>query len=488
MQHILKECESLSGMILIDGMLQKSSSQELINVINPATGKHISDLANCNSNDVQNAVTAADRAFLAWKNITGRERGKYLLQCADALEQHKEIIAQIMSLETGKALRTESLVEFDVFIDTLRFYGGLGSEIKGQTIPYSPQMLTITIREPIGVVGAIIPWNVPLMLMAMKIAPALVAGNCVVLKTSPEASFCILKVAQIIGEILPKGTLNIITGAADTGKSLVSHPKVKKITFTGSVESGRSVYTSSAEKIIPVTLELGGKSPMIICADADLDKAVLSVYDGMRFTRQGQSCSAASRVFIHESLHDSFIEKLLHILNSKIIGDPMDLKTDIGTVISKKQFDKINQFIEMAKADKSLKIHQAFDDVNLPKNGLFVKPTIISAIKNSHQLCQQEIFGPVLCLLKWNDFEQALQEANDSEFGLAAGIWTRDIQTALSAAHRLNAGFVQVNQYMVFRPSISFGGFGNSGIGKEGTLQAMIDNFTKEKTIIINLV
>jgi aldehyde dehydrogenase (NAD+) len=482
-------CASLSRKIIINGGATNPSAAETILVYNPANMDKIGQIASCNAKDINDCVDAAELAQREWKKRKASERGSLVTACGQLLKSHAAELAAIMSYETGKALRTESMVELGVIADTFSYYGGLALELKGDTIPFDPNMLTYTIREPYGVIGAIVPWNVPLMLMAMKVAPALVAGNSVVLKASPEASFCILRAAELMNQILPKGLLNVVTGGAETGKLLVAHPKIRKITFTGSVESGRHVYKSAAEKLIPVTLELGGKSPMIICEDADLDKAVMSVYEGMRFTRQGQSCSAASRLFIHESIHDEFVAKLLAILDTKVIGDPMDDKTDIGTIISKAQYDKVQQFIKVAENDPSLTIHYGSklpSDARL-KDGLFLRPVLITGLKNSHEICQKEIFGPVAAIIKWSDFDQALKDANDVEFGLAAGIWTRDLPRALQAAQALEAGFVQVNQYIVFRPSLQFGGFKNSGIGCEGSLKAMIEGYTKEKTVIVNM-
>lgn len=296
----------------------------------------------------------------------------------------------------------------------------------------------------------------------------------------------VLRAAQLLGAILPKGVLNVVTGDGPlTGEALVRHPDIAKVTFTGSVESGRRVNKNAAEKIIPVTLELGGKSPLIIYPDADLDRAVQDVVTGMRFTRQGQSCSASSRVFVHEALHDAFIQCVKQLLEKMVIGDPLDSNTDIGTLISGRQFDKVQSFLKLAKADPKLQIHQVG---HLPENtpGLFLLPTLISGISNDHPLCQQEIFGPVMCVLSWNNEHDVIEQANATEYGLAAGVWTKDISKALQTVKKLNAGFVQVNQYMVFRPSLAFGGFKHSGLGKEASENAMIEHFTKEKLILIN--
>ncbi|MBS0236056.1 MAG: aldehyde dehydrogenase family protein [Proteobacteria bacterium] len=483
-----KTVERLSGSIFIGGELQKVNNREQMQVHNPATMKIIGHIPACEEQEVEAAAASAAAAKAPWANTPAAKRGGLLQACARIISDHAEELAMIMSYETGKALRTESRVELGVVGDIFSFYGGLALELKGDTIPFSPDMLTFTLREPIGVVGAIIPWNVPLMLMATKVAPALAAGNTVVLKPSPEATFCVLRAVELLHKILPAGVLNVITGGAASGSSLVAHPHVEKIAFTGSVDTGRKVYQTAANKIIPVTLELGGKSPMIICADADLDLAVKSVFEGMRFTRQGQSCSASSRLLVHADLHDSFVAKLLAHIDTMIMGDPMDEQTDIGTIISERQFDTVQSFLKIAEADPDLKVHYATKmptEAHLAR-GLFTRPAIITGLHNDHVICQKEIFGPVAAIVKWREFDEAIQIANSTEFGLAAGIWTRDLPRALQAVKRLEAGFVQVNQYIVFRPSLPFGGYKNSGLGKEASLNSMLEQYTKEKTVIIN--
>lgn len=481
--------QTLSGKIIINGGLKAALSRQHLPAINPATAQSIGQIALCDMEDVDAAVQEAQESQKAWAKLKASERGKLIHKCGEILTAHSQELAYLMAYETGKAIRTESRIELNVIADTYEFYGGLARELKGETIPYDPQMLTMTIREPIGVVGAIIPWNAPLMLMAMKVAPALVAGNTVVLKAPPEATFCVLRAAQLMNTILPKGVLNVLTGNGTTGHLLAQHPHIQKVSFTGSVESGQSVYETAAKKLIPVTLELGGKSPFIICADANLEAAAASIIEGMRFTRQGQSCSAASRLFVHESVHDTLIEKVLTRLNTLIMGDPMDEQTDIGAVISKRQYEKILSYLSHAEQDSRLTIHYGS---SLPtslalKEGFFVRPALITGITNDHRICQEEIFGPITTVIKWTNFDEALIQANETTFGLAAGVWTQDISKALQAAHRLDAGFVQVNQYIVFRPSLPFGGFKQSGLGKEASLSAMLDHYTREKTIIIHM-
>ena len=481
--------KALSGHHLIDGAFVAASSGRAFDVINPATGEAIGQAAEGDAVDVDRAVQAAARAQAEWKRRPARERGKLVAACGARLTEHVEELGRLIALETGKALRTESRVEASVLADMFTFFGGLGSELKGETVPFNPNMLTTTIREPVGVVGAIIPWNVPLLLMAMKIAPALVAGNTVVVKSAEEAPLTVLRVCQIMNEILPAGCFNILSGfGPECGAPLVTHPKVAKISFTGSVETGRIVSRAAADRLIPVTLELGGKSPMIVMGDADLDRAVEGAITGMRFTRQGQSCTASSRIYVHDSVHDAFVEKIRARVDTLKMGDPLDEETDIGTIISPQQFEKVQGFIEAGKAAGATAITCA----RMPKDpalskGLFLQPVIFTDIAANAAPAKEEVFGPVACVFRFSDYDAVIEEANNSEYGLAATIWTRDLKTALDATQRLEAGFVQVNQNLVVQPNLSYGGVKSSGLGKEASLESMLEHFTHKKTVIFNM-
>jgi aldehyde dehydrogenase (NAD+) len=480
--------KELSNLLLIDGKLVPAKSGKVFGIVNPATGETVAEAADANADDIDIAVTAAALAQKSWKKLHPRERGRLVSECGRLLVAHSEEIARLVALETGKALRTESRVEAGVLADVFTFFGGLGGEIKGETVPFKTESLTLTQREPLGVVGAIIPWNVPLMLMALKIAPAMVAGNTVVVKSAEEAPLAVLRACQIMNQVLPAGVLNILSGdGPGAGAPLVAHRHVNKVTFTGSVETGKIVYRAAAEKLIPVTLELGGKSPMIVMGDADLDKAVGGAVAGMRFTRQGQSCTAASRIFIHSSLHDAFLSKLKAKVDAMVMGDPLDEKTDIGAIISVPQFDKVKSYIALGEADGTA--HRCSALPNDPKlaKGLFVQPVIFTGVTNDHRVCREEIFGPVTALIKFDDYEDAIAQANDTVFGLAASIWTKDLQTALDATQRLEAGVVQVNQNMVVQANMSYGGVKQSGLGKEASLESMLEHFTTKKTIIYSL-
>tara|TARA_R110001583_G_scaffold178786_2_gene334790 strand:- start:5314 stop:6789 length:1476 start_codon:yes stop_codon:yes gene_type:complete len=481
--------KSLSGVHLIDGEFVAPINGKTFDVLNPATNKSIGRAAEGDADDVEHAVKVAKAAQKDWAERPARERGKLVAECGRILNQHVDELGKLIALESGKALRTESRVEASVLADMFVFFGGLASELKGETIPFNPNMMTMTTREPVGVVGAIIPWNVPLLLMAIKVAPALVAGNSVVVKSAEDTPFTVLRVCQIMQQILPRGVLNILSGfGPGCGGPLVAHKDVKKVSFTGSVETGRIVYRAAAEKLIPVTLELGGKSPMIVMGDADIEKAVAGAIGGMRFTRQGQSCTASSRILVHEDLHDDFVARLKDKVNSLKMGNPLDEATDIGTIINAKQRAKVCNYIEIGSNEGAQKheLSALPDDPELA-DGQFVRPVIFTDVKPDARIAREEIFGPVACVFKFKTFDEAIELANDSDFGLAATVWTTDLKTALVATKRLEAGFVQVNQNLVVQPNLSYGGVKLSGLGREASLESMLEHFTHKKTIILNM-
>ena len=480
---------NLERRIVVDGALREARATQTFTVENPATGRAIAEVPQCGRDDVENAVRIAQRAFAGWARVPARERGKAIAAAADRLENERESIARLVALETGNALATQARPEVNAAIDMFRLYAGLAGEIKGRTIPFEAGTLCYTTRDPLGVVGAIIPWNAPILLAAAKLGPALVAGNTVVLKPAEQAPLAVLRVVELMQEYLPAGVANAVTGfGEECGEPLASHPLVRKVTFTGSCEVGKKILHACADKICPVTLELGGKSPNIVLPDADLDLAIPGVVTGMRFTRQGQSCSAGSRVYVHEDVYDRVIEAVIAALGKLRIGDPLDESTEVGALISREQLDRVESYVEIARGTKGVRIlcggarptGAAFD------NGNFYLPTLIEDVPRHSPVCRDEIFGPVALVSRWRDFDAVMEEANDTDFGLAAALWTRDLGKALAFAERINAGFIQVNQYITPRPNLPYGGWKRSGLGKEYSLEAMLEHFTSSKTVLIN--
>jgi betaine-aldehyde dehydrogenase len=366
----------------------------------------------------------------------------------------------------------------------------LGGELKGETIPLGEQMLSYTRREPIGVVGAIIPWNAPVLLGALKIAPALCAGNTIVLKAAEDAPLGVLLMAEICQGFLPPGVLNVLTGLGEEcGAPLAEHPSVRKLSFTGSTEIGKLIMRSAADRIVPVSLELGGKSPSIVYPDANEDWVADGVIAAMRFTRQSQSCTAGSRLFLHANIFESFLDKLRSRTAALKIGDPLDEATDIGSIINEKQFRKVCAYIDEGIRRKDARlVFGGLPPTEGPlSEGYFTVPTVFADSSNDWRLAREEIFGPVLVAIPWREEADAIRMANDSHYGLAAYVWTHDIGTALRTAHAIESGWVQVNQGLGQQPGHSYGGYKQSGIGREFSLEGMLDSFTQRKNVTVNL-
>jgi acyl-CoA reductase-like NAD-dependent aldehyde dehydrogenase len=476
--------------MLIDGSWVDSLSGVTLTVENPAKRKPITTIPRGDAADVAGAVDAAARAFPAWSKVAPRDRGRLLLRIADKMEAEAEEIARTIALETGNALRTQARGEARLAADIFRYFGGLAGELKGETIPLGEQVLSYTRREPLGVVGAIIPWNAPVLLAALKIAPALCAGNTLVLKAAEDAPLGVLMMAEICQEFLPVGVLNVLTGLGEEcGGPLAQHPLVRKLSFTGSTEVGKLIMRAAAERIVPVSLELGGKSPSIVYPDANEDWVADGVVAAMRFTRQSQSCTAGSRLFLHVDIFESFLDKLRKRTAALKIGDPLDEATDIGCIINEKQFRKVCAYIdEGIQRKEGLLIFGGLPPKEGPlSEGYFAIPTVFADTSNDWRLAREEIFGPVLVAIPWRDEADAIRMANDSHYGLAAYVWTHDIGEALRTAHAIESGWVQVNQGLGQQPGHSYGGYKQSGIGREFSLEGMLDSFTQRKNVTVNL-
>ena len=440
--------------------------------------------------DVDRAVRVAAEAYPSWKTIPARERGRVMFKIGQDLAERADLIGRTIALENGNAIRTQSRPEASLSADIFTYFGGVSGELKGETIPFGEHAFSYTRREPLGVVGAIVPWNSPVLLAALKIAMALTAGNTMVLKASAEAPLAVARMVEACVAHLPPGVLNLVSGpGSECGAYLADHPGLAKLSFTGSTSVGRSIFHAAAEKIVPVSLELGGKSPQIVFPDANDDQTVQNVINGMRFSRQGQSCTAGSRLLLHESIFDSFLDKLAARLKTFKVGDPLDESSDAGAMVNRTQFDKVCGYIRegLDQAGAKLVMGGLPPDEGPLSEGYYIEPTIFAGVGHDWRITREEVFGPVLVAIPWSDEAEALRMANDSHYGLAAFIHTRDITKGLRAAHAIESGFVQINQALGQWPGHSYGGFKQSGIGREFSLEGMLDSFTQRKSVTINL-
>lgn len=486
----MKSVSVAQQLMLINGKWTESVDSAFFPIENPAErGSVIAEVPQATEKDVDIAVKAADEAFKLWREVPSRERGKLLWKIADAVEARAEEIARTISTETGNAIRTQARGEVKSVIEIFRYFAGVASEIRGDTCPVDNHLMAYTQREPYGVIGAIVPWNAPVQLSSLKIAPAVASGNTIVLKTAEAAPLGVLKLAQICAEFLPPGVVNVLTGfGEECGAPLASHPLVKKLTFTGSTAVGKTIMYKGADRIIPVSLELGGKSPQIVFPDSDDDKVVEGIITAMRFARQGQSCSAGTRLYLHTSIFDSFVEKLANKLGQLKVGNPLDEESDMGCIINKKQFDKVCGFIQEGINDEDLDLLMG----GLPPEegplaqGYYLEPTLFVCKNGNTRLAKEEIFGPVLLIMPWDDEDEVIKTANDSSYGLAAFVWTKDVTKALKMANKIESGWIQINRGGAQMPGLSYGGYKQSGIGREFSLEGMLDSFTQVKSIMID--
>jgi len=475
---------------LIGGKWVDAEDGRRIDVESPATKKVIASTPRGGAGDVERAVKAAHEAFPKWKRVTASERGRLLLKVADELESRSEELARLIAHETGNALRTQARPEALGCAGVFRYFGGLGGELKGDTLPLGEDILSYTRREPLGVVGAIVPWNAPALLSSIKIAPALCAGNTLVLKLAEDAPFAALLIAEICSKYLPAGALNVVTGlGAECGAALASHPGISKMSFTGSTAVGKGIMAEASNRIVPVSLELGGKSPVIVCEDADEDWVVEGIASAMRFTRQSQSCTAGSRLFVHRKVRDSILEKVVKLVGSYRIGDPLDEATDMGSLINRKQFTRVCDYISdgLGRSDVKLLTGGLPPQEGPLSEGYFTVPTLFESTSNDWRLAREEIFGPVLVAIPWDDEREVLRMANDSHYGLAGYVFSKNTARAIRIGHEIDSGWVQINQGKGQIMGQPYGGFKQSGLGKEMSLGSMLEGFSRLKTMTVNL-
>lgn len=479
----------LDVQMIVGGTAVEAIDGRRMDVLSPASGAVVGSAPLGSSPDVESAVAAATAAFPAWRRMLPLDRGRRLLAIADELEAEVEPLARILASETGNAIRTQSRPEVKGAADLFRYYGGLAPDVKGEVVPFGTELLYFTSREPYGVVAAIVAWNSPLMLAATKITMALMTGNTVVLKAPEDAPIAILRMAAIADRHLPPGTLNVLTGTGEeAGAALVRHPGVAKVTFTGSTEVGRDIAEATGARIVSTVLELGGKSPAIVCADSDTDEAADGVISGMRFTRQGQGCTAGSRLLIHEAVYESFLARLVRRLGDLRVGDPLDESTDIGCVINRTQYDRVCSYIKDGIANGGRVLLGGIPAQDEPAGGgNFLLPTVIADVQPDWHITREEIFGPVLVAMSWSTDSEALALANDTDYGLSGYVWCRDIGHALRLANGIEAGGVQINRGAGPLPGMSDGGIKQSGIGREHSLEAAVEEFTYRKGIAVGI-
>ncbi|MFQ5936824.1 MAG: aldehyde dehydrogenase [Acidiferrobacterales bacterium] len=473
----------------IDGEWVESASGEYFESDNPYTGQPWALIPKCNAEDVDRAVQAAHRAFTTgdWSKLTATQRGALLRKLADRLAEHAEHLAAIEVRDNGKLI-AEMGAQLKYLPQWYYYYGGLADKIEGAVIPIDkPGNFNYTRYEPLGVVGAIIPWNSPLLLTAWKLAPALAAGNTVVIKPSEYTAASTLEFIKVLEEVgFPRGVVNVVTGfGPDVGTPLVEHPLVRKIAFTGSDKTGQLIYETAARGLKRVSLELGGKSPNIVFDDAHMENAIKGAIAGI-FAATGQTCIAGSRLLVQESFHDEFVEKLVAFAKTAKMGDPMSVDTQVGPVTNKPQYKKVLDYIDIAKGEG---VETALGGAKATRpecgDGWFVEPTIFTGVNNSMRIAQEEVFGPVLSVIPFKDEDHALEVGNDIVFGLAAGVWTQSIRRAITMAERLQAGTVWVNTYRAVSYMSPFGGYKRSGLGRENG-QEMIKEHMQIKSVWIN--
>ena len=471
--------------MLIGGKWCDSVSGETFETFHPATEEKIADIARANAQDVDRAVKAARKAFEEgpWPKMDARDRGRLINKLADLLEQHAEELAALETLDNGKPIRDSQAADIPLVIDCLRYYAGWADKITGDTIPIRGNYFCYSRREPVGVVGQIIPWNFPALMVAWKWAPALATGCTIVMKPAEQTPLSCLRMAELATEAgFPPGVINIVPGFGDAGAALVKHPDVDKIAFTGSTETAQLIMRDAAQTLKRLTFELGGKSPNIVFADSDLDAAVAGAEFGL-FFNQGQCCCAGSRLFVEESIHGKFVEKLVAKAKQRQLGDPFQLATTQGPQIDQDQFDKIMKYINLGK-EAGAKCLTGGEREG--KKGFFVQPTVFDEVTDDMAIATDEIFGPVLSVLPFKTFDEVVERANKSFYGLAAAVWTRDVVKAHKVAQAVRAGTVWVNCYDVFDAAAPFGGFKMSGMGRELGEKAL-ENYTEHKTVTMSL-
>src|SRR5579883_524380 len=476
--------------MLIGGQWVEAASGKTFETYNPSTGEVLARVAEGDAEDINRAVAAARKAFESgpWPKLTPAQRGRLLWKLSDLIEQHAEELAQLETLDNGKPIKYSKAADIPLTVEHFRYFAGWATKIEGNTIPVSiPNIFTYTLREPVGVVGQIIPWNFPIQMAAWKLAPALACGNTVILKPAEQTPLSALRLGELILEAgFPEGVVNIVPGFGETaGAALSAHPDVDKIAFTGSTEVGKKILQASIGNLKRVTLELGGKSPNIIFPDADLKYAIRGALTAI-FFNQGQVCTAGSRMFVHKLVYDQVVDGLSNMAKGMKIGHGIDPNTDLGPLVSQEQLERVTGYIETGKREGARAATGGARAEGEHLTGYFVQPTVFDDVKDEMTIAREEIFGPVVVALPFEDIEEVAARANRSIYGLAAGVWTSDVKKVHRMAAALKAGVVWANTYNQFDAAAPFGGYKQSGYGREMG-HAVLDAYTQTKTVWVNL-
>jgi len=476
------------GRLLIGAEWREAVSGKRFRTLNPATAEPLAEIAEGDAADIDLAVQAARQALAGpWGKMSAADRGKILWRLGDLLMKNVEQVARLETLDSGKPIAESTKIDVPLAAEVFYYYAGAATKLEGSTIPVSGPFFNYTLREPLGVVGLIVPWNFPLLIASRKVAPALAAGNCVVLKPAEETPLTALRLGELALEAgLPPGVLNVVPGFGPTaGAALVAHPGVAGIAFTGETTTGQLIMQNGAKTLKKVSLELGGKSPNIVFDDADLEAAGRGAMSAI-FYNKGEVCTAGSRLFVAKEVHQPLLEKVIERSQKLAQGDPLDPKTRLGAQVSQAQIEKIGRYVEIGKKEGAKLVLGGEPAKIGDGRGYFWKPTIFDGVRNSMTIAREEIFGPVLSVIEFDDFDSAIAQANDSAYGLAAAVWTRDIKKAHRAARALQAGTVWINTFNLYDAASPYGGYKASGFGRESGM-AGLDFYTQTKSVWVDL-